>query len=296
MPFSFHSHSGDFCNHAEGTLEGMVEAAINKGFVSFGLSEHMPRSSAKYLYPEEIACQITPEKLSLTFEKYVQAARTIQEKEKDKIQILVGLESEYTCRSDLDAVLKLRSLHNLDYVMGSVHHVEGIPIDYDDETYKSAEKLLGGTENVFLRYLDLQQEMITVLKPEIIGHFDVIRLLRPNEPLTPAIWDAIRRNVRLGISYGALFEVNASGLRKGLIGAYPLPDILDYIVAEGGKLTVCDDSHQASHVGTHYKELRDYLIEHNVCKIYYLHRDKESKKISVLQFQDDWPSHPSWTK
>jgi len=54
MPITLHSHSGQFCYHATGMLEDVVLAAIKKGFVCIGLSEHMFRTRPQDLYPEEI--------------------------------------------------------------------------------------------------------------------------------------------------------------------------------------------------------------------------------------------------
>ena len=51
---SLHSHSGQFCLHAKGTLEQVVQKAIEKGFLVYGLSEHVPRSRLEDLYPEEV--------------------------------------------------------------------------------------------------------------------------------------------------------------------------------------------------------------------------------------------------
>lgn len=54
MPFSHHSHSGQFCQHARNTLEEMIQAAIAKGMIVFSLTEHMPRDCLEDLYPEEV--------------------------------------------------------------------------------------------------------------------------------------------------------------------------------------------------------------------------------------------------
>ena len=54
MPYSHHSHSGQFCRHATGTLEDVVLEAIQQGFEIYGLSEHVPRYRAGDLYPEEV--------------------------------------------------------------------------------------------------------------------------------------------------------------------------------------------------------------------------------------------------
>ena len=54
MPQSHHSHSGQFCKHAVGSLEDVVKEALNQGFEVYGLTEHVPRYHVKDLYPEEV--------------------------------------------------------------------------------------------------------------------------------------------------------------------------------------------------------------------------------------------------
>lgn len=54
MTISHHSHSGQFCRHAKGTLEEVVQKAIRQGFSTFGLSEHVPRYDKEHFYPEEV--------------------------------------------------------------------------------------------------------------------------------------------------------------------------------------------------------------------------------------------------
>ena len=54
MPFSHHSHSGQFCKHAKGTLEEVVQEAIRQRFQLFCLTEHVPRYREEDLYPEEV--------------------------------------------------------------------------------------------------------------------------------------------------------------------------------------------------------------------------------------------------
>jgi histidinol-phosphatase (PHP family) len=54
MPYSHHSHSGQFCKHATGLLEDVVKEALNQGFEIYGLTEHAPRYRAEDLYPEEV--------------------------------------------------------------------------------------------------------------------------------------------------------------------------------------------------------------------------------------------------
>ena len=53
MPFSHHSHSGQFCGHAENTLEEVIQSAISRKMDLYAMTEHMPRDDED-LYPEEV--------------------------------------------------------------------------------------------------------------------------------------------------------------------------------------------------------------------------------------------------
>lgn len=54
MPFSHHSHSGQFCpGHAKDSLEEVIQTAIKKKMQVFCLTEHMPREAVDF-YPEEV--------------------------------------------------------------------------------------------------------------------------------------------------------------------------------------------------------------------------------------------------
>ena len=66
MPFSHHSHSGEFCLHAKDSLEDIVLTAIQKGMRIIALTEHMPRDRPEDLYPEEVVYKPQFPVLSLT--------------------------------------------------------------------------------------------------------------------------------------------------------------------------------------------------------------------------------------
>ncbi len=46
-------HSGEFCDHAEGSLREILDAAIDAGYHTFGVSEHAPRCEDRFTYPNE---------------------------------------------------------------------------------------------------------------------------------------------------------------------------------------------------------------------------------------------------
>lgn len=173
--------------------------------------------------------------LSNAFESYLVEARRLKSKYSSDIELLIGLETEYISAMDLDKLDILLSKHKntIDYIVGSVHHVRGTPIDFDNETFDKALSLFPDQDSLkqldasFCAYFDAQYELLQRFRPEVIGHFDLCRLYMPQAPFThKAVWERVERNVRFGIGYGALFEVNAAAFRKQWKCAYPGPDIL----------------------------------------------------------------------
>ncbi|CZR69728.1 related to histidinol-phosphatase [Phialocephala subalpina] len=264
MAFSMHSHSGQFCpGHAKDELETVIQAAIARGMITFGLTEHMPREE-KDLYPEEITAGLTTAPLFPRHEAYLIEAQRLRAKYAGQINILIGFEGEYIRPSYSTLVNSFASNPCIDYFIGSVHHVHEIPIDYDKSMYAQAREAAGGTdEKLFEDYFDLQFEMLNVLKPKVVGHFDLIRLLAedPNGDLKgmKGVWEKVERNLRLVVEQGGLLEVNSAGLRKGLKEPYPGRSICDVFLGMGGKLTLSDDSHGVDHVGTNYLGMIAYL-------------------------------------
>jgi len=262
----------------------------------------MPRYQPEDLYDEEIEENMTPADLQIMFEDFVKEARRLQEKYKDKISLIIGLETEVIRGDSFDRVRRLKEDLQLDYIVGSVHHVDGVPTDFSLKLFEKAEKLAGGTEKVMFRYYDHQYQLLQELKPEVIGHFDLIRLYRPDFEITDGIWEKIVRNIDFGISYGALFEINTGGAspRKNLKYPYPHRRVLEYMLTSGAKLTLSDDAHGIGDVGFWYDNLPQYLTDNKVTELYYLERtlvtsdSSEQDSRVVCKKLVDCFSHPFW--
>ncbi|KAI8938387.1 hypothetical protein NX059_004283 [Plenodomus lindquistii] len=276
MPYSHHSHSGQFCGHAKNTLEEIVQAAIAKGFHTFALTEHIPRSREDF-YPEEEA-EHTETSLAQLFEDFIAEAHRLRDAYSDKIQILVGFESEFIRPSTLSDVQSILQRHEFDFFMGSVHHTHTIPIDYDRALYEKARIAAGGTdERLFEDYFDLQHEMLQALQPPVVGHFDLIRLLSDHRDAEfkgmVSVWGKIQRNLEYIASYGGLLELNSSGLRKGLAEPYPCRSICQRFLSLGGGFVMSDDSHGIDQIGTNYKRLLAFIQETGIKEIHFAERD-----------------------
>lgn len=228
MPFSHHSHSGQFCGHAANTLEEVVQRAIALKMETFCMTEHMPRTAIDF-YPEE-AAHHTEASLAALYDAFYTEARRLQTAYADRIQLFVGFEGEWIRPESLTLIRALLAKYPVDLFLGSLHHVHGIPIDYDHALYYQARAVAGGSdERIFEDYFDAQWEMLQALRPPIVGHFDLIRL-KSDEPdrsfrTWPNVWAKIERNLQFIAHYGGVLELNSASLRKGMSEAYPQSEI-----------------------------------------------------------------------
>lgn len=276
---SHHSHSGDFCQHASGTLEEMLEAAISAGHKVFCLTEHMPRLDSGHLYPEEVTSNTSVQDLADTFDRYYHRAKEAQVAYKDRIQVVVGFETESITPQYYDYVNQLKNKYDFDMIVGSVHHVHEVPIDYSREAFDKCIELNKSNptvEGVFSTYFDAQYDMLVQNKPEVVGHFDLIRLMAPPEYQTKPlkddadVWKKVVRNVRQAVNQGSLFEINSAAIRKGWETPYPARDVAELIIEEGGKFCLSDDSHTTQHVAQNYPKCFDYLRSLGVTEVSYV--------------------------
>ncbi|KAF8631672.1 hypothetical protein AX15_002258 [Amanita polypyramis BW_CC] len=308
MPVSHHSHSGQFCKHGSGSLEEVVLAAINQGFSLYGLSEHVPRYRSLDLYPEEINMSLTV--LEKQFHDFANEAHRLKTTYAQNIDLLVGLETEYITTLDLERLNDILQIYGdrIQFLVGSIHHVNSIPIDFDFDTYRKAMDSLciadeSQAQEMFLAsYFDAQYELMQRFHPEIIGHIDLCRLYIPELRFSdfPRVQEKLRRNVKFGTQYGALFEVNAAAYRKKWKTAYPGGDVIELICQEGGRLTLSDDAHQPQTVGLNYDLVKEYLLSVGVKELWYLEENTfpnaGGRKTKCVQLPGEWWNHPFWMK
>lgn len=289
MPYSHHSHSGQFCRHAKNTLVEMFAEARARRMRVFALTEHLPRPNPSDLYPEEREAKLDPAKLSAQFEEFVLAARNIQRQAdvsavSDPLtpHVLVGFEGDWIRNDESAAVIRslLSRPHVFDFWLGSVHHVRTIPIDFDRPTYERAREACGGTEEaLFLSYFEAQHEMLVALEPPVVAHLDLIRLLSDNPGRTMqdwgdgSVWEQIKENLHVIQAYGGLLEINSSALRKGMAEPYPSLEICRAWVELGGDFVLSDDSHAVEQVGVCYKQVQRFFAQVGKPTVAYLTRE-----------------------
>lgn len=260
-------HSGEFCEHAEGTLRETLVAAAEAGFRVYGLSEHAPRAVPRFLYASERAKGYTVERLEREFEDYAEQSLRLQAEFAGTLEVLRGFESEAVpSRRYGDLMRAVRERHGFEYVVGSVHHVEEISIDESPELYRSAVEACGGLEPFFERYYRSVREMIEEIRPEVVGHIDLPKLHAPSgaDIETVRIREAAEGAIEAARSCGSILDLNTAAWRKGLREPYPSPWLVRVAREAGVPFCFGDDSHRPSQVGFGLDRARDYLLSNGV--------------------------------
>lgn len=256
-------HSGQFCNHAEDSLEEIVLAYISAGFSWFGVTEHMPAVTEQFVYPDEREAGLNVDVLQRRFHDYFTECVRLKQKYKAQVELLVGFEIE-SCTGSVAFVDHIIETYKPDYIVGSVHHVSDMMIDFSPEEYARAVHYHGGIEQLYCAYFDQQFEMIERFEPSVIGHFDLIRIFDPAYAETMAlsnVVERITRNLKAIRSRDLILDFNMAGFDKPGAEPYPKQSILLTALSMDIAIVPGDDSHGVKMVGRHYDKGLERLID-----------------------------------
>lgn len=256
-------HSGQFCHHATDSLEEIVQLYIARQFPWVGITEHSPAISDELLYPDQRAAGLTPEFLLNRFTEYMKECRRLQHKYRSQIRIFAAMEIE-TYSGYEEFIPTLINRFKPDYIVGSVHFVGDMGFDYSKEQYDQTVEKMGGIDQLYCRYFDLQYEMIKLLQPSVVGHFDLIRIFDPGYKqrlLRPEIMDRIKRNLQLIQELELIMDFNLRSLLKGADEPYISRVILEMALELGISIVPGDDSHGLTSVGANMDKAITILEE-----------------------------------
>ncbi|KAJ5225452.1 Histidinol-phosphatase [Penicillium chermesinum] len=283
MPFSHHSHSGQFCpGHAKDSLEDVIQKAISKKMQVFCLTEHMPRHEEDF-YPEEIEAGQTEAWHETNEAAYWEEAQRLRTKYASQIQLIIGFECEWIRPKSKELIDRSLARFPFEFFIGSVHYTKTVPIDYDRPLYEKARELAGGSDELLYEaYFDEQLDMLQQLKPLVVGHFDLIRL-KSDDPersfkTWPGVWAKVLRNLDFVASYGGILEINGAALRKGMSEPYPKAEICKEFIARGGGFCLSDDSHGVDQISLNFHRVLEFLDSTGISTLHYLRLAEPSEK------------------
>lgn len=259
-------HSGQFCNHAADTLEEVILAYIDQGFSWVGITEHTPPPSEDLLYDDERDAGLTPDYLLAQFGSYFDECRRLRDKYRSQITLYAAMEIE-TYTGYEHYVPFLVELFSPDYLVGSVHFVNDINFDYSPQVYDQAAQSAGGINDLYLSYFDLQYEMINLLEPSVVGHFDLIRIYDPvyrDRLEQPEIAARIKRNLRRIKELELILDLNLRALHKGASEPYVSESILRMVREYEISIAPGDDSHGVASVGNFFEQAVSVVSAHGI--------------------------------
>lgn len=234
---SAHVHS-TFCD-GKNTIQEMIEAAIEHGFESIGISSHGVQD---FDFPY---CMSSFE----VENQYIQEVNRLAKMYANDIKVWLGVERDCYSLSDPS---------KYEYFIASQHYVmfnnAWLPVNATkNEIDEVLEKYCDG--NVFRileKYFDEFSKYIAEKKPSIIGHYDIIKRLNDSylyfDIGNPRYLQLAKNTMEKVINHCDLMEINTSLIEKrGVQYMYPSPPLLRHWQSLGGKIIINSDCH--------YKEL-----------------------------------------
>lgn len=161
--------------------------------------------------------------------------------QKTNVHFLKGLEvSEPHLHQD--DMYQIIEHNNIDYIIGSIHHVLGVPIK-KMQYHPQLEEL----------YLKSLLTMVETADIDAVAHLDYLKRYIGNPIFNQTMLEEI---LKIIIERGLALEVNTSGLRR-CSELFPAPDIIELYAELGGKRVIIgSDAHRQN-------ELLDSLDEAN---------------------------------
>jgi len=230
VDYHIHTH---LCGHAVGEPEDYVRAALALGLGEIGFSDHMP-----LLRRRDERLTMAPDDLPV----YVQLVRDLQASV-DGLAIRLGIEMDYL-PGQMDEIREAAAPYDFDYVIGSVHSLEGW--DLSDSRFVSSWRGKDPNE-VFPTYFEAFVEAVEEGGFDFMAHPDLVKKhgILPTRPMTrwyEAAADALAAN-------DVAIEINTSGIRKRIAEPYPTIAFLSACAERDVAVTLGSDAHAPGQVG-----------------------------------------------
>ena len=220
MPVDNHVHvvaHGEY-EYSEEWLIQYVNKARQKGIQVLGLVEHEQFSDKVYRH-------------------IIEAVR------RPDLLITTGLEMDFVPGREED-IKKIVNNAFLDFVMGSVHYIDGWPFDHPD--YRAGFES-SDIDRVYSDYFGLVQRLIQSRLFDVIGHLDLIKIWghRPIKKSSLQYVQPILHSIK---DTPMVIEINSAGLRKPVQEMYPSRQIIEEMFNLNLPVTMGSDAHHPEQV------------------------------------------------
>jgi histidinol-phosphatase (PHP family) len=227
-----HTHT----NFSDGrdSAEQMVLAALERGFVSLGFSDHG-------------LMKIDPAGMTREADYLAEILR-LKDKYAGQLDIALGYEHDFAARGN--------ELHHYEYLIESVHWLEkdGMSAHIDSSAARLQQAIdemySGDAYAMCLDYFNSVCRSITEIKADVVGQIGLVTKFNEHNEMFDASDARYVRpamdTVALAAEKDILVEINTGAMSRGYRSEpYPSLDLLKHLRALGGRITITSDCHRA---------------------------------------------------
>jgi histidinol-phosphatase (PHP family) len=212
------------------SIERFVETAAVRGVDEIGFSEHV------YYFRETRSLWTVPYHVDRCEHELAPYVEAVEEAKAQGLPVKLGIEVDYV-RGREDETRELLARYPWDFVLGSVHFVDGLGIDGRPRLLDAV-----GVDETWRRYLE---ELAAAARSgifDVLAHPDVVKIWGDRPKL-------VEYGPLLEALDGVCLEVSTAGLRKPVGELYPDPSLLRAAQVRGTHITLASDAHVPQLVG-----------------------------------------------
>lgn len=235
-----HSHSA-YSGHGTGSVADMVRRAEELGLSTFAQTEHL-------VLPHGMDPNFETSMSPQTMERYLDELHGQRERLRGRgsaLELVIGIEADWL-PGRTDELVELCA--PFEYVLGSVHFIDGRPID-DSRDLSVWDDY--GVDGLWRAYFDAWLDMAAHPGPIMcFSHPDLPKKYgwRPS-------FDAREYNYEMASAAaraGRMVEVNTAGLRKDAHEMYPSLELLRSFRDAGVECAIGSDAHGPADIAANY--------------------------------------------
>ncbi|MDI6871890.1 MAG: histidinol-phosphatase [Bacillota bacterium] len=245
--YHFHLERGPYTRD---WLERFLAAGRARGVTEFGVTEHGHR------FVEGLAVLDNPWVRSHHLLRLEEYAGFVGRMAAEGLPLRLGLEMDYVSGKE-EEIRDFLSRAPFDFVLGSVHWLDGWGFDFVGDEACMAEWERRDRRQVFARYFELLAGAASSGLFDVIGHADLVKImgLYPSPPWSDLAEPAIGAIAAAGVAV----EVNTAGLRRPVGEMYPGEWLLRRFRELGVPVTVGSDAHEPEDCGRDFDRAVDLL-------------------------------------
>jgi histidinol-phosphatase (PHP family) len=222
------------------------EAAEEAGIAELGVSEHIHR------FEQSLAVWDHPfwrEQATDDLDRYCDYVR-------ERTDLRLGLEVDFVPGRE-DRTQNLIERCQLDYVIGSVHFLGDLAVDWERyDIWESARS----PEAVWQRYFETLAAAARSGLFDILAHPDLVKMWGAERPAPAGDPRRYYEPALEAIAETCIaIEVSTAGLRKPVGEIYPSPAFLAGAVEAGAPVALSSDAHVPEHIGYGYDRALELL-------------------------------------